>query len=39
VRNVRTRLAHLYPGDHHFTMTQQGDWVRVIVELPMAQGV
>jgi signal transduction histidine kinase len=37
VRNVRARLAHLYPGDHHFTMSQQGEWVRVGVDLPTAR--
>jgi two-component system, LytTR family, sensor kinase len=37
LRNVRARLAHLYPGDHHFTMSQQGEWVRVVVDLPTAR--
>jgi signal transduction histidine kinase len=37
LRNVRARLAHLYPGRHHFTITQQGDWVAVVVDLPATE--
>ncbi len=36
LRNVRARLAHLYPDDHAFTITQQGEWVRVMVDLPIS---
>jgi two-component system LytT family sensor kinase len=34
LRNVRARLIHLYPDAHHFTITQKGDWVRVVVDVP-----
>ncbi len=37
LRNVRARLAHLYPGRHHFTITQRGDWVAVVVDLPATE--
>lgn len=37
LRNVRARLMHLYPDDHDFAMSQQGDWVHVVVELSTAK--
>lgn len=33
LRNVRERLAHLYPGLFEFRVVQQGDWVRAIVRI------
>jgi signal transduction histidine kinase len=36
LRNVRARLAHLYPADHRFTLSQQDVWVRAVVDLPTA---
>ena len=34
VRNVRERLAHLFPGRHRFELSDQNGWVRALVELP-----
>jgi hypothetical protein len=31
--NVRERLEHAYPGNHHFEMIQDGDWVRALVNI------
>ncbi len=34
LRNVRTRLAHLFPGRHRFDLEQVGEIVRVSMEVP-----
>ena len=34
VRNVRERLARLFPTHSRFELTDQGGWVRALVELP-----
>jgi two-component sensor histidine kinase len=34
VRNVRERLAGLFPSHSRFELTDQGGWVRALVELP-----
>ena len=34
VRNVRERLARLFPSHSRFELTDQGGWVRALVELP-----
>ena len=34
VRNVRERLARLFPGRHRFELTDEQGWVRAMVELP-----
>ena len=34
VRNVRERLARLFPGRHRFELTDERGWVRAVVELP-----
>lgn len=34
LRNVRARLEHLFADRHRFAITQQGDQVRVMLELP-----
>jgi two-component sensor histidine kinase len=34
VRNVRERLARLFPSRSRFELTDQGGWVRALVELP-----
>jgi two-component system, LytTR family, sensor kinase len=34
LRNVRSRLEHLFPGRHRFELEQAGDLVRVSMELP-----
>jgi two-component system, LytTR family, sensor kinase len=36
VASVRERLALLYPGRHRFTLEQDGDWVRAIIEIDAA---
>ena len=38
VRNVRERLARLFPGDHRFDLTDGDGWVRAVVELPAQAG-
>jgi sensor histidine kinase YesM len=37
VRNVRERLARLFPGRHRFELSEEGAWVRALVELPAAR--
>jgi two-component system, LytTR family, sensor kinase len=34
VRNVRERLARLFPGRHRFELTDEQGWVRALIELP-----
>jgi two-component system, LytTR family, sensor kinase len=34
VRNVRERLARLFPDSHRFDLTDGDGWVRAVVELP-----
>jgi LytS/YehU family sensor histidine kinase len=34
VRNVRERLARLFPGRHRFELTDERGWVRALVEMP-----
>ena len=34
VRNVRERLARLFPGRHRFELTDERGWVRALIELP-----
>ncbi len=38
VRNVRERLARLFPGRHRFELTDERGWVRALVELPARVG-
>jgi sensor histidine kinase YesM len=38
VRNVRERLARLFPGRHRFELTDEQGWVRALVELPARAG-
>jgi len=38
VRNVRERLARLFPGRHRFELTDERGWVRALVELPARAG-
>jgi len=38
VRNVRERLARLFPGRHRFELTDEHGWVRALVELPARAG-
>jgi sensor histidine kinase YesM len=38
VRNVRDRLARLFPGRHRFELTDERGWVRALVELPARAG-
>jgi two-component system, LytTR family, sensor kinase len=38
VRNVRERLARLFPGRHRFELTDEQGWVRAMVELPARAG-
>jgi LytS/YehU family sensor histidine kinase len=38
VRNVRERLAQLFPGRHRFELTDERGWVRALVELPAQAG-
>jgi len=38
VRNVRERLARLFPGRHRFELTDEQGWVRALVELPAHVG-
>ena len=38
VRNVRERLARLFPSHSRFELTDQGGWVRALVELPARPG-
>jgi LytS/YehU family sensor histidine kinase len=38
VRNVRERLARLFPGKHRFELTDERGWVRALVELPARAG-
>jgi hypothetical protein len=38
VRNVRERLARLFPGRHRFELTDERGWVRALVELPARGG-
>jgi two-component sensor histidine kinase len=38
VRNVRERLARLFPGHHRFELTDERGWVRALVELPAQAG-
>jgi len=38
VRNVRERLARLFPGRHRFELTDERGWVRALVELPAHVG-
>ena len=38
VRNVRERLARLFPGRHRFELTDERGWVRALVELPAQAG-
>ena len=38
VRNVRERLARLFPGHHRFELTDEDGWVRALVELPARAG-
>ncbi len=38
VRNVRERLARLFPGRHRFELTDEQGWVRALIELPAGAG-
>src|SRR6478672_1027097 len=38
VRNVRERLARLFPGRHRFELTDEQGWVRALIELPARAG-
>jgi len=38
VRNVRERLARLFPGRHRFELTDEHGWVRALIELPARAG-
>ena len=38
VRNVRERLARLFPGRHRFALSDEHGWVRALVELPAHAG-
>ena len=38
VRNVRERLARLFPGRHRFELTDERGWVRALIELPARAG-
>jgi len=38
VRNVRERLARLFPGRHRFELTDERGWVRALVEMPASAG-
>jgi hypothetical protein len=38
VRNVRERLARLFPGRHRFELTDERGWVRALVEMPARAG-
>jgi sensor histidine kinase YesM len=38
VRNVRERLARLFPGRHRFELTDERGWVRALIELPAHAG-
>jgi hypothetical protein len=38
VRNVRERLARLFPGRHRFELTDERGWVRALVEMPATAG-
>ena len=38
VRNVRERLARLFPNRHRFELTDERGWVRALVELPAHAG-
>lgn len=33
IANVRERLEHAHPGNHHFEMFQDGDWVRAVLKI------
>jgi LytS/YehU family sensor histidine kinase len=33
LRNVAERLERLYPGVHRFEVRQDGEWVRVVIEI------
>jgi LytS/YehU family sensor histidine kinase len=33
LRNVKERLARLYPGRHEFRVTQEGEWVRATLRI------
>ena len=39
VRNVRERLARLFPARHRFELSDENGWVRALVELPARAGV
>jgi LytS/YehU family sensor histidine kinase len=32
--SVRERLEELFPGQHRFTISEEGGWVRAVIELP-----
>jgi len=38
VRNVRERLARMFPGRHRFELTDEQGWVRALIELPARAG-